>query len=61
VCECNFFDTQGLGHLDYRTLVRHRDALECERIVLTHMSEEMLARLDQVEFETAADGTTLRL
>jgi ribonuclease BN (tRNA processing enzyme) len=61
VCECNFFDGRGFGHLDYHTLLRHRDALQCERIVLTHMSEEMLDRLDQVEFETAADGTTLTL
>jgi hypothetical protein len=29
--------------------------------VLTHMSEEMLAHLDEVEFETASDGAVIEL
>ncbi len=56
VCECNFFDTKAPGHFDYETLIRHRSELECERIVVTHMSEEMLGRLQAVDFEAAADG-----
>ncbi|HTU87903.1 MAG TPA: MBL fold metallo-hydrolase [Solirubrobacteraceae bacterium] len=56
VCECNFFDKRAPGHLDYRTLSEHRSELECERIVLTHMSEDMLNHLPEVEFETASDG-----
>jgi ribonuclease BN (tRNA processing enzyme) len=58
VCECNFFEPRGLGHLDYQTLRAKRELLDCGRIVLTHMSDEMLARLDDVEFEVAADGAT---
>lgn len=61
VCECNFFDTQAPGHLDYRTLERHLPELDCERIVLTHMSEEMLDHLTEVEFEAAADGAVIEL
>jgi len=58
VCECNFFDIKAPGHLDYQTLVQHRSELECGRIVLTHMSEQMLARVDagDVGFEPASDG-----
>ena len=61
VCECNFFDTNAPGHLDYETLVEHRAELDCDRIVLTHMSEAMLARADELEFETAADGMAIDL
>jgi ribonuclease BN (tRNA processing enzyme) len=61
VCECNFFDTKAPGHLDYETLMQHRAELECDRIVLTHMSEAMLARATELEFETAADGMVIDL
>lgn len=61
VCECNFFDTKAPGHLDYETLIEHRSELECERIVITHMSEEMLGRLQAVDFEAAADGAVIRV
>jgi ribonuclease BN (tRNA processing enzyme) len=59
VCECNFFDTKAPGHLDYETLMQHRSELECERIVITHMSDEMLGRLDAVELEAASDGAVI--
>jgi phosphoribosyl 1,2-cyclic phosphodiesterase len=29
-------------HLDYRTLVAHRARLACRRLILTHLSEDML-------------------
>jgi ribonuclease BN (tRNA processing enzyme) len=61
ICECNFFDKKAPGHLDHETLLRHRDELECQRIVLTHMSRDMLDHLTEVEFEAAADGTLLRI
>ncbi len=61
VCECNFFDTNATGHLNYQTLVQNRAQLQCERIVITHMSEEMLAHLDHAELEAAADGAVITL
>ena len=61
VCECNFFEKKGPGHLDYRTLVEKCSQLGSDRIVLTHMSEEMLGHLDEVEFETASDGAVIEL
>jgi ribonuclease BN (tRNA processing enzyme) len=59
VCECNFFAKHAPGHLDYGTLAERRTDLKCERIVITHMSEEMLGHLGEVEFEAAADGTVI--
>jgi ribonuclease BN (tRNA processing enzyme) len=61
VCECNFYDIKAPGHLDYQTLMQHRPELDCKKIVITHMSEEMLARVaaGDVEFDTAADGAVI--
>lgn len=56
VCEAYLFDRQVKYHLDYRTLERHRDRLDCPRIVLTHMSEDMLRHVGEVPFECAEDG-----
>ena len=56
VCECNGFDKQVPGHLDYRTLLERRPQLGCRRLVLTHMSDEMLERVGELEIEAAEDG-----
>jgi ribonuclease BN (tRNA processing enzyme) len=61
VCECNFFDTRVPGHLDFRTLSAQLPRLECRRLVIAHMSEEMLARLAEVDLETATDGLAIEL
>ena len=61
VCECNFFERRGPGHMNYRTLAEKRPRLRCDRLVLTHMSEQMLSRLGEVEFEAASDGAVIAL
>jgi ribonuclease BN (tRNA processing enzyme) len=61
ICECNFFDKEVPGHLDYRTLNEHRAELDCKRLVLTHMGDDMLARLEQVEIEVADDGLAVEI
>jgi ribonuclease BN (tRNA processing enzyme) len=62
VCECNFYDTKAPGHMDYATLMTHRAELSCDRIVLTHMSDQMLARASAVSgFECAADGAVVTI
>lgn len=55
VCESYFYEKEIPNHLDYRTLLAHRDEFSCKRLVITHMSEEMLSRLP-VEIEHAEDG-----
>jgi ribonuclease BN (tRNA processing enzyme) len=61
ICECNDFDKSVPGHLDYRTLERQRHRLECARMVLTHMSEEMLARTGELDVQTSSDGLVIEL
>jgi ribonuclease BN (tRNA processing enzyme) len=61
VCECNFYDKHVPGHLAYRTLAEKRAGLDCERLVITHMSEDMLGHLEDADVEAAADGTVIKL
>ena len=59
ICDASFFDTDDPSHLSYRTLMSHRAALDCKRIVLTHLGAETLARIGELELEHAIDGTSL--
>jgi ribonuclease BN (tRNA processing enzyme) len=61
VCEAYFFDKKVRYHLDWRTLAANRPRLTCRRLVLTHMSQDMLARLPEVDVETADDGAIVTL
>jgi ribonuclease BN (tRNA processing enzyme) len=59
VCECYLFDSTVNYHLSHHVLVRQRDRLRARRILLTHMSDEMLRRLPDVQFEWADDGLVI--
>jgi ribonuclease BN (tRNA processing enzyme) len=59
--EAYTFDRQVRYHLDYRTLREHLDDLDAERVVLTHMSADMLGRLADAELPAAHDGMTVEL
>jgi ribonuclease BN (tRNA processing enzyme) len=61
ICEAYFFDKQIKYHLDYHMLRRQRARLTCQRLILTHMSQDMLGHLDEVEFECADDGKIVDL
>lgn len=61
VCEAYFFEKSIRYHLDYRTLSAHRARLDCRRLILTHMSQDMLGRLGEVDLECAQDGTIIEL
>ncbi|MEV0231761.1 MBL fold metallo-hydrolase [Nonomuraea sp. NPDC050786] len=55
------YDRPIRSHLDYRTLRAHLDELRADRIVLTHMSPSMLARLADTDLPAAYDGMTVEL
>jgi ribonuclease BN (tRNA processing enzyme) len=48
-------------HLDLATLQQQANRLGARRIVLTHLSPDLLARVDELGWETASDGMTLQL
>ncbi|RMF07100.1 MAG: MBL fold metallo-hydrolase [Alphaproteobacteria bacterium] len=49
IAECYQYDLQLKYHLDYQTLSRNFARLGARRILLTHMSEAMLARAAEVD------------
>ncbi len=61
IAEAYYFDKTMGGHMDLQTLKRHLDEIGAKRLVLTHMSDDMLGRLGGLEFDTAEDGRTIAL
>jgi ribonuclease BN (tRNA processing enzyme) len=59
VCECYRRDHPVRAHLSLADLARELPRIGAKRVILTHMGEEMLSRLDTVPYETAADGLTI--
>lgn len=59
IAEAYYFDKTVSGHMDLQTLIRHMDDIRPKRLVLTHMSDDMLGRLDGLAFETAEDGKAI--
>jgi ribonuclease BN (tRNA processing enzyme) len=60
IAECYFFAKPVPFHLNYPAIAAHRDDFGARRLILTHMSPEMLARVDQVPEECARDGLRVR-
>jgi ribonuclease BN (tRNA processing enzyme) len=56
ICECSYLEKGGGYHLDYRTLMDHRPELECRKLILTHMNDDMLHQLKSLDVEGAEDG-----
>ncbi|HKG25329.1 MAG TPA: MBL fold metallo-hydrolase [Thermomicrobiales bacterium] len=61
IAEAYTFDKPIKFHLDYATLERNWPRLECRRLILTHMSDDMLARRHEAMAEPADDGLLLSL
>jgi ribonuclease BN (tRNA processing enzyme) len=61
IAEAYWFSKAIPYHLSFADLAAHRSELACRRVVLTHMSADMLARGDQPGFETARDGCVIHL
>ncbi len=59
IAETYFFDKPIKFHLDFATLARHLPDLGAKRVVLTHMSPDMLARAAATGFEVADDGVVI--
>jgi len=61
IAECYFYDKPVKWHLNYQTIAALRQSLGAKRVVLTHMSDEMLARAADVPEECAYDGLVVTL
>jgi ribonuclease BN (tRNA processing enzyme) len=61
ICECTLHRAQLDFHLSLQELREHRDDLDCGRLILTHLGEEMAQQRGQIEIETADDGLALKI
>ncbi len=61
LCECCFYDSEASDHMSFRKIEKKLGELNCKKIVLTHMGEEMLARKDKIPFEVAEDGMVIEI
>ena len=61
ICECTLHNSQLDFHLSLRELREHRDDLDCGRLILTHLGDEMAKQRGQIEIDTADDGLAIKL
>ncbi|MCP4903659.1 MAG: MBL fold metallo-hydrolase [bacterium] len=61
ICECTQCNAELDFHLSLEELREHRDDLDCGRLILTHLGNEMARERGQIEIETADDGMTVKL
>lgn len=61
ICECSSWERPLKGHIDYRTLAPRLAPIGAKRVILTHMSPEMLERRSMLAHETASDGMVVIL
>lgn len=56
ITEAYFFEKKIKFHLNLADITRHLSLIQTKRLILTHMSSDMLDRLDTIALETAFDG-----
>lgn len=61
IAEAYFYDKKVKNHLDLATLIEHLPLIGPRRLILTHMSEDMLSRLPDIHYEVAEDGKILEI
>jgi ribonuclease BN (tRNA processing enzyme) len=61
VSECYTYGRVVKYHIDYQSLLDHREALGAKRLVVTHLGPEALANRATMAFEAAYDGMTIDL
>ena len=61
LCECSFLHEQPGMHVNYRILEANLSRLQCKKLVLTHLGEDMLARRHQLAMIVAEDGMVIEI
>jgi len=61
ICESTSFAKPDPAHLSYKELIANRAKLDCRRIILTHLGQEALAHVAEMELEPAQDGMLVTL
>jgi ribonuclease BN (tRNA processing enzyme) len=61
IAEAYYYDKVVKNHLSLKTLQAHLSEIRPKRLVLTHMSDDMLGRLDTLAHEAASDGMVVEI
>ena len=61
IAEAYYYDKVVKNHLSLKTLESHLPEIAPKRLALTHMSDDMLARLDMLSYQAANDGLIIEL
>jgi ribonuclease BN (tRNA processing enzyme) len=61
IAEAYYYDRIVKNHLSLKTLEAHLPEIRPKRLILTHMSDDMLGRLDTLEYTAASDGMLVEL
>ncbi|MGA9088610.1 MAG: MBL fold metallo-hydrolase [Bradyrhizobium sp.] len=61
IAETYYYDRIVKNHLSLKTLEAHLSEIKPKRLVLTHMSDDMLGRLDTLAHEAASDGMAVEI
>jgi ribonuclease BN (tRNA processing enzyme) len=61
IAECYYYEKPIKWHLNYPAIAAHRETFGAKRLILTHMSKEMLAQVGNVPEECATDGLVVPL
>jgi ribonuclease BN (tRNA processing enzyme) len=61
IAEAYYYDRVVKNHLSLKTLEEHLPEIRPKRLILTHMSDDMLGRLDTLGYTAASDGLVVEL
>jgi len=61
IAEAYTYDKPVKNHLSLKTLEAHLPEISARRLILTHLSDEMLGRLDTLDYTAASDGMIIEL
>ncbi len=61
LCECSFYSEAAGNHVSFLKLRQDLPRLECKKLILTHLGDEMLARKKELAVTMAEDGMVFDL
>ena len=61
IAEAYYYDKIVKNHLSLKTLEAHLPEINAKRLVLTHMSDDMLTRLGELPYTAAHDGMVVEI
>jgi ribonuclease BN (tRNA processing enzyme) len=61
IAEAYYYDKIVKNHLSLKTLEAHLGKINARKLILTHMSDDMLGRVDKLPYSAAKDGMIVEL